>query len=478
MPNFLSAAGNLVQGALSLAKGERSFKATFAPIQGAPLPRTGHSISVIKGRAYVFGGEDADGLIVDNDMHVIILPSSGVQEADYYSIKAKPAAADGPVPAPRKGHSASVVGDDIFIYGGVLSEDYEQEAEGVVWVFSPFRSTWTALHPSNAALPTPAPRSHHAFTATEEPRPKESTPRQQPNLPQQPPDPSLHVPEPPAPGSWGTLFISCGATTNPVASGAPIHDLWTFDIRTRTWTSLAAPPGPARIGAAMAMVGTRIYLIGGSNGPAATPDTSGGGNVVPSELCTLDVSGLWKFAEAGGPPARTQNSHWEILPHEQGEGPDGNRTGASLIEYATGHGRHYLLLVGGGKDQDAVTTAERELRGLEEPPAYWDDMWVYQLPATAGSGAGLKDATRRQTQLETREGLWAEVLYQYVNEAGDVVRERPLSLSGTGAKGMGSRMGFAAARGTEVEGASVIVWGGVDELGKAFDDGWMIAVSR
>ncbi|KAK7515028.1 uncharacterized protein IWZ02DRAFT_458832, partial [Phyllosticta citriasiana] len=242
----------------------------------------------------------------------------------------------------------------------------------------------------------------------------------------------------PAPGSWGTLFISCGATTNPVASGAPIHDLWTFDIRTRTWTSLAAPPGPARIGAAMAMVGTRIYLIGGSNGPAATPDTSGGGNVVPSELCTLDVSGLWKFAEAGGPPARTQNSHWEILPHEQGEGPDGNRTGASLIEYATGHGRHYLLLVGGGKDQDA------------EPPAYWDDMW---------------------TQLETREGLWAEVLYQYVNEAGDVVRERPLSLSGTGAKGMGSRMGFAAARGTEVEGASVI-------LGKAFDDGWMIAVSR
>ncbi|KAL1391727.1 hypothetical protein HDK64DRAFT_197417 [Phyllosticta capitalensis] len=462
MPNFLSAAGHLVQGALSLAKGERTFKATFAPIQGAPLPRTGHSINVIKGRAYVFGGEDADGLITDNDMHVVILPSSGVREADYYSIKAKPAVADGPVPAPRKGHSASVVGEDIFVYGGVLSEDDEQEAEGVVWVFSPVRSSWTALHPSNSAHPTPAPRSHHAFTATEEPRPKETTPRQQPGLPQQPGDPSLHVPEPPAPGSWGTLFISCGASTNPIASGAPVHDLWTFDIRTRTWTSLAAPPGPARIGATMAMVGTRLYLIGGSSGPAVTPDINGSSNAVPSELCTLDVSGLWKFAEAGGPPARTQNSHWEILPHEQGEGPEGNRTGASLLEYATGHGRHYLLL----------------LRGLEDPPAYWDDMWVYQLPATAGSSASFKDATRRQTQLDVREGLWTEVLYQYVNEAGDVVKERPLSLTGAGAKGMGGRTGFAAAKGTEVEGASVVVWGGVDEVGKAFDDGWMITVTR
>ncbi|KAK8220610.1 hypothetical protein IWZ01DRAFT_427296 [Phyllosticta capitalensis] len=462
MPNFLSAAGHLVQGALSLAKGERTFKATFAPIQGAPLPRTGHSINVIKGRAYVFGGEDADGLITDNDMHVVILPSSGVREADYYSIKAKPAVADGPVPAPRKGHSASVVGEDIFVYGGVLSEDDEQEAEGVVWVFSPVRSSWTALHPSNSAHPTPAPRSHHAFTATEEPRPKETTPRQQPGLPQQPGDPSLHVPEPPAPGSWGTLFISCGASTNPIASGAPVHDLWTFDIRTRTWTSLAAPPGPARIGATMAMVGTRLYLIGGSSGPTVTPDINGSSNAVPSELCTLDVSGLWKFAEAGGPPARTQNSHWEILPHEQGEGPEGNRTGASLLEYATGHGRHYLLL----------------LRGLEDPPAYWDDMWVYQLPATAGSSASFKDATRRQTQLDVREGLWTEVLYQYVNEAGDVVKERPLSLTGAGAKGMGGRTGFAAAKGTEVEGASVVVWGGVDEVGKAFDDGWMITVTR
>ena len=44
-------------------------------------------------------------------------------------------------------------------------------------------------------------------------------------------------------------------------------------------------------------------------------------------------------------------------------------------------------------------------------------------------------------------------------------------------KGMGLRKGFAVAKGTEVDGASVI-WGGVNEKRQVLDDGWLITVDR
>lgn len=78
------------------------------------LPRTSHSLSIVKGRAYIFGGEIVPRRPVDNEMHIITLPSSGVAEADYQVISGK----DVDAPSSRFGHIATIISDRIFIFGG------------------------------------------------------------------------------------------------------------------------------------------------------------------------------------------------------------------------------------------------------------------------------------------------------------------------------------------------------------------------
>ncbi|OAA68512.1 kelch repeat protein [Niveomyces insectorum RCEF 264] len=65
-----------------------TMKGTWQRIAIPSLPRSSHSIDVVSGTAYVFGGEGA--LVrhpVDNDMHALVLPT-GSAAADYYAIKA------------------------------------------------------------------------------------------------------------------------------------------------------------------------------------------------------------------------------------------------------------------------------------------------------------------------------------------------------------------------------------------------------
>lgn len=54
----------LVEGAVALAKGlydpTLPLKANVKPINDLKLPRAYHTISIIKGRAYIFGGKAVD----------------------------------------------------------------------------------------------------------------------------------------------------------------------------------------------------------------------------------------------------------------------------------------------------------------------------------------------------------------------------------------------------------------------------------
>lgn len=179
---ILHAAGsNAVQRASSFsvwaqdyAKGvwdpDRPFKATFQEIAGFALPRAGHTISVINGRAYIFGGEDGDGAMADNHVHVVILPSGGVLEADYKSIAPRPSQKDGAVPASRKGHSAVVVGDEIYIFGGQLADKAKEETAGRVWVYDTISAKWT-FHDPRSDAPYPPPRTLHAACSSDLPGP-------------------------------------------------------------------------------------------------------------------------------------------------------------------------------------------------------------------------------------------------------------------------------------------------------------------
>ncbi|KAF2687066.1 hypothetical protein K458DRAFT_185337 [Lentithecium fluviatile CBS 122367] len=455
------AAENLFSGAAALVKGITNptlpLTALLTHITSVPLPRTQHTISVVKGRAYIFGGETAPGHLADNDMHIVILPSSGVLEADYQAVKARPEQAGGEVPKSRKSHTSVVIGDSIYIFGG---EGVENE-NGRVWVYHTVRNTWFYLDPAPENL-FPAHRAGHAAASSEFPGPKDITYTEK--APQQPADPAKVVPEPADSDTWGTIFIVGGRNTQ---TGELLTDALAFDVRSRTWSNIPTPAGPALEGASITLVGNELYHYGGKT--SDTPSTANG------TLQHLDVSPVWKHAEGGTTPL-TSGWSWEETPHiAKPTSPPSTGTttstpihpaprfSAPLTPLTTGQGRHYLLLTAGSSPAPSSTTT------------LLDDIWAFQLPAERATAAATKDSLRHSLRQETREGKWSEVRYKYVDGNGD---EEVGEHVGHGKKGVGARTGFAVARGTEVDGASAVVWGGVDADGRVLGDGWLVSVDR
>ncbi|KAK3945972.1 nitrile-specifier protein 2 [Diplogelasinospora grovesii] len=202
------------------AAAHNTMKGTWEKISSLPpLPRSSHSVDIVAGNVYIFGGEGREPRKpVDNDMHVVTLPSSGAP-ADYYAIKAKAAAPSlststskpaaiavgegeptpdtdtdtvvdkgkgkgraGPelgdvvVPSPRVGHATAVIGHRIFMFGGRGGPDMKALDEGGrVWVFDTRSHLWSYLDPAAAGAaaggrPTvPEPRSYHSAVATDKP---------------------------------------------------------------------------------------------------------------------------------------------------------------------------------------------------------------------------------------------------------------------------------------------------------------------
>ncbi|TKA76465.1 hypothetical protein B0A49_02229 [Cryomyces minteri] len=435
-----------VEGAVAFAKGiydpTLPLNATFSPIPGLSLPRSGHSLSVVKGRAYLFGGTGSgpglEGRDPDNDMHIIVLPSSGVTEADYQRVTARPSTSGGPVPSPRSGHSAAVLDDRIYIYGGASNED------GRVWVFDTEFNIWSCLDPDDDIdIPTPGPRQGHSSVTNENPR-TVIQPTDHDTLPQQPPDPAKYVPEPPAPDSYGTVIISGGRRQDDTEA----DDVWIFDIRSRTWSELPRPSSSSarqssrgkprsRGSTTLAIVGDRLYQYNGEEGHVARLE--------------LDKDTLSQRSENRGFSTAT-HGEWQYTTWEGSKGPP-PRSGAAFIPVTTGQGREYLLLFGG--DFDGKN---------------YSDVWTLQLKPGNMTAASVKDATRQAIKKHTAEATWAEV--RYYNAEGKMVQENQQ-------RGIGSRSQFAAARGTEVDGASVVVWGGNDPANRrVVGDGLMITVDR
>jgi hypothetical protein len=476
----LYAAENILEGAAAFAKGilypTLPIYATFTNIATPRIPRSNHTISVVKGRAYIFGGEDRKGTLTDNDMHVVILPSSAVGEADYFKIPARSRGTSGEketaivVPKARKNHTAVVVGDNIYVYGG--EDDTGAAADGPehagrIWIFDTKSNTWSSMDPSANSVTTPPSRSHHTAAASEQPGPKTGPAPTDP-LPQTPMDPAKLVPDIPDQDTWGTLLISGGKNLSGDSHDQPyLNDCFAFDIRTRTWSALPAPPGPGRMNSSIALSGDMLYRFGGFDGT----------NYLGGGIDRLDVSGVWKHnANVGtgsdaSPSSPLGGWSWEEIAFPHGDGPR-TRAAAGLVPLTTGQGREYLLLVGGEVSQG----------GDGSEVAYFDDVWSFQLPSVQRprvSAAAVKDKTREKIGKDSKEGKWSEVVYQYVDSEGDVKKwkEGKEGLK----RGMGARGRFALSSGTEVDGATVVVWGGIEGTGgmkRVVGDGWMVTIDR
>jgi hypothetical protein len=315
---------------------------------------------------------------------------------------------------------------------------------GRVWVYDTISNTWSHLDPAPDTL-FPSQRGH-ASASSELPEPKTTTYTEK--APQAPADPAKVVPEPAESNSYGTIFIVGGRDT---LTNEPTNDAFAFDIKTRTWTKIPSPTGQPREGASLTLIGSRLYRFGGKG-----IETFASG---ATEF--LDASHVWTHAERGTTPVASGWA-WEEVKHADRQGiaaaaPQA-RSDAGLTSVTTGQGRHYLLAIGG----------ENEIG------SYLDDIWALQLAPERHTAAATKDSIRSSLKRDTHESQWAEAEYHYVDTKGEEEQEVP----GKPKRGLGSRSHFGIAKGTEVDGATCVVWGGVDEAGRVLGDGWMITVDR
>jgi hypothetical protein len=426
---------NVLESAALLAKGVYDptlpLRATLKTIPQVELSRAYHSLSVIKGRAYIFGGRttgNEDGQqLADNDMHIVILPFSGVDGADYKRVEAT-----GESPPRRYGHRATVIDDRIYVFGGKTDGQDPVDEHGRVWVYDTVWNKWSHFDPAQGS-PVPEPRYRHASVASEHPKPRAKKP--DPSiLPQAPPDPEKMMPDIPSPVTYGTVIIQGGIGKE----GTPLNDMWTFDIDSRTWAELPEPNSSASGQPSLALVGRRLYCY--SRAQMSYLDLT--------HSSFNDMSGSGELGLAPSGP-------WSTIPHATGFDESthpGERWGASMTHVTTGQGRHYLLLIG----------------GLSPSSQPLEDIWALQLKPEGMTAASFKDAARMAIKKNTGEAEWREA--KYYDADGVALAE--------GQGGIGGRTGFASAEATEIDGASVMLWGGVAKDGRVLGDGLVVTVDR
>jgi hypothetical protein len=109
-----------------------------------PPPLRGHSLSLVGSKIYLIGGINPSSV-----------PSSDVFVLDIEKNEWSHVAPTGPVPPHRWGHSATVVGDKIVMFGGsgknILYDD--------VWIFDTATNTWSSPVVSGSK---PSKRRYHA----------------------------------------------------------------------------------------------------------------------------------------------------------------------------------------------------------------------------------------------------------------------------------------------------------------------------
>ncbi len=84
------------------------------------------------------------------------------------------------------------------------------------------------------------------------------------------------------------------------------------------------------------------------------------------------------------------------------------------------------------------------------------------------TAASLKDATRQLFGANTGEGEWAEAKVVATEEIEEKGKKTSLP---------GERGGFASAAAEDLDGGSVVLWGGINGEGERMGDGWMISIS-
>ena len=413
-----------VAAALVVKQPTMPIKARWRMIKGSvPLPRSLHTASLVKGKAYIFGGEVRPQELADNDMHVLTLPTEDGAEADYKKLEDKPSAA----PTARAGHAAAVVADRIYVFGGRgSSDDQLLEENGRVWVFDTVLGKWSHIDPMPDTA-YPQARSRHAIAVTKHPLPS----------------PAAQEAGAAAVAPHGSLFIQGGRTESGMAS-----DTWCFDIAAATWSQLPHGPDPPREDASMTFAGNRLWRFGGFDGR----------NELGKQVDFLRIAKS-TFDDKGGKAevaVFAETDRWESIVAAEGELVPGPRSGAGLHPVTTGQGRNFLLCILGEKEP-AYPNEKRS-------GAFWTDIWSHQIQPTGMTGASFKDAARQLVGAKTAERTWAPVdIPEFSKTQATVDSPSP-------------RVRFATAFDESFDKMSIFLWGGVSPTNEVLGDGWVLAV--
>ena len=452
------AVSTTVEGAavagIGLAQSTQPLNATFTRITSeAFLPRSSHSITVIQGKAYIFGGKDSSGKLADDNIHIIRLPAkkpSNLGEPEYKCVPSLGQDDDTKVPGPRTGHTACALGYRIYVFGGKGQDQQALEEHGKIWIFDTELLRWSCLEPTTEN-PYPPARYQHSAVASEHPLPNNNVSDTASYAEQIKSTvskiPSLIGKASPPKEPHGSIIVCSGLSS----SSDTMTDVWTFTVASNTWSPLPSIPSTP-FPPSLALTNNTLYILGGSSD-------------VGNEIHHLQLQPA-TYNDARGTAdldLKAKISEWSALPFPTNPLAPGPRPrkGAGMIPVTTGNGRLYLLYLMG----------EKVLQGEEKEEAqYWSDTWSYQTPAVDVAPAGIKDKTRSLMGISTGEGTWSEVKV-IPNEEGSG------GLETEGKSHPGPRGWFAScALGTDFDGGGVVLWGGINAKGETEGEGWIISV--
>lgn len=458
--------------AYGLAQSTQPLSATFKRISSpAFLPRSNHSLTVLAGRAYIFGGEDEDGKLAGDEVHIVTLPlkkkGNHAGEVDYKCVPSLGEGEDGKVPGPRAGHMAAAIGERIHVFGGKGTDGQAIEEMGRVWVFDTNTLGWSYIDPASDTSTTSVPqaRYHHGAASSEHPLPQTNASSKASYSEQLTSTiakiPSLMAKASPSQEPHGSLII-CSGLSSP---SSPLDDTWLFNITTRTWSALPSTPITSPSPLSMALTYNRLYLI------TSTSDLG-------SEIHYLPITKeTYSDARGEGEVGLTSSKNeWTTLPFPTNPFTPGPRPrkGAGLMPVTTGNGREYLLYFLGEKasttqpsPSETAEKEEEEEQAKTDERTFWSDSYSYQVPAIPITAAGIKDATRQAMGIATGEDTWAEVKV----EAGIESQEK----ESEGKAHPGPRGWFASSIVPSQPG-SVVIWGGVNGKGETEGDGWLVDI--
>ncbi|KAK4452374.1 nitrile-specifier protein 2 [Podospora aff. communis PSN243] len=504
--------------------GTQTIKGTWEKIGGLPpLLRFSYSVSVVAGNVYIFGGESPGGREpVDNDVHVITLPSSGAP-ADYYTIKATPepkeaapvappapeikiesedivdaggdaassdkgkanqipsslASSLPPVPSPRIGHATASIGHRIFIYGGRGGPDLTPLDEGGrVWVFDTRSRHWSYLDPvllpttSTSGPSVPEPRSDHSAIATDKPRDFDLAPHH--------PKPitrtdtwkqwalgdsdEVGIPQNPIVGNIAARAVDpdlAGFGTLLIHGGRLSSGSLTSDLWAfdiHSRTWKRLPDAPGTPLVAPAMSLSRSRLYRFAGSPTES-----------SRLDYLEL-GVDQFNDgfSAGEVSLVARGEWQSLSQTKKQDvgykePDPAEAPLTEVEKEDDPWpcvRHAARL-------EAVTVGGgREylvlLLGEAEGGRYLDDVWAFEVPAQGMSAAKVANSVMSAVGRRTGEGKWKRVEAAPYDDEDD-----------ESADGPGPRAWFGSATMGDLEESGIVIWGGIEEGGKRKGDVWV-----